>query len=137
MSTVLDSSITLASVYPDEITAAIQLVMEEVIRGGAWVPAIWRLEVANALEMGVRRGRISSAFRDASLHDLASMWIRTDSETDTQAWGATLRLADKHRLTLYDASYLELTLRRNLPLAGLDNELRSAALSEKIELLGV
>jgi predicted nucleic acid-binding protein len=52
-------------------------------------------------------------------------------------WGATLRLAERHRLTLYDAVYLELALRRALPLATLETELRAAAKAEGVKLLGV
>jgi predicted nucleic acid-binding protein len=63
--------------------------------------------------------------------------IQVDSETDKQAWGATLRLAERHQLTLYDAAYLELALRRSLPLAALDEDLRRAARAEKMRLLGI
>jgi predicted nucleic acid-binding protein len=52
--------------------------------------------------------------------------LHIDVETDRQAWGAALQLAERHRLTLYDAAYLELALRRGLPLASLDGELRTA-----------
>ena len=63
--------------------------------------------------------------------------ISLDVETERQAWGATLRLAASHRLSLYDAAYLELALRRAMPLATLDIELRTAAAAEGVELLGV
>jgi predicted nucleic acid-binding protein len=137
MSLVLDSSVTLAWLHADETTAACRAVFERVCDRGAWVPALWRLEVANVLEMGVRRGRHDAAFRDAMLADLAELPIRLDPETDRQAWGATARLASKHRLTLYDASYLELAQRRGLPLATLDQELRAAASTEGVISLGV
>lgn len=137
MSLVLDSSAALAWVYSDETTPAIQEVLSRVIASGCWVTALWRLEVANILEMGVRRGRTDAAFRDATLADLALMPIQTDAETDRQAWGATLRLATRHRLTLYDAAYLEAAQRRGLPLATLDAELRRAAAAEGIQLLGM
>jgi predicted nucleic acid-binding protein len=136
MSLVLDTSATLAWVYGNETTAAIQLVFDRVSEGGAWVPGLWRLEIANVLEMGVRRGRGDTAFRDATLADLALLPISVDPETDGQAWTATLRLAERHRLTLYDAAYLELALRRGIPLATLDAELRSAAGAEDVILLG-
>jgi predicted nucleic acid-binding protein len=136
MSLVLDSSATLAWMYSDETTAALRHVFHRVTGTGAWVPGLWRLEVANILEMGVRKGRTDSAFRDAMLTDLALLPIRVDPDTDRQAWGATTRLASHHRLTVYDAAYLELALRRGLPLATLDEELRSAARSEGILLLG-
>jgi len=94
------------------------------------------LEVANVLEMNVRRGRHDAAFRDAALEDLAVLPISIDAETDRQAWGATVRLAARHRLTTYDAAYLELAQRRGLPLATLDKELRDAATAEGVLLLG-
>jgi predicted nucleic acid-binding protein len=100
------------------------------------VPSLWRLEIANALEMNVGRGRRNAAFRDATLEDLAVLPIAIDTETDERAWGATLQLATLHRLTVYDAAYLELAKRRELPLASLDTELRAAAATERIPLLG-
>jgi len=136
MSLVLDSSITLAWIYGDETTEPVRRVFEALSEGGAWVPGIWHLEVANVLEMGVRRKRHNAKFRDATLSDLAQLPIQVDAETDRQAWNVTLRLAESHGLTLYDAAYLELALRRNLPLATLDEDLRAAARTEKLTLLG-
>jgi predicted nucleic acid-binding protein len=136
MSLVLDSSVTLAWVYAAELTEDVRHVFELVGDGGAWVPALWWLDVANVLEMGIRKGRNDAAFRDAALDDLALLPISLDLETDQQAWGATVRLAARHGLTLYDAAYLELALRRALPLATLDHELRSAAAAERVALLG-
>jgi len=137
MSLVLDSSATLARLWEDETTDAVRELFERIRDQGAWVPSLWRLEVANALENDVRRGRHVAEFRDGALADLALLAIQVDPETDRQAWGATLRLAQKHRLTTYDSAYLELAVRRNLPLATLDRELRAAAQSEGVELLGV
>jgi len=136
MSMVLDSSAALAWIYGDETTATITAVFEQINEAGAWVPALWRLEVANVLEMGVRRGRHDAAFRDSTLADLALLPIRLDPETDLHAWGATARLAARHRLTLYDAAYLELARRRDVPLATLDQALRIAATTEGVPLLG-
>jgi predicted nucleic acid-binding protein len=137
LSLVLDSSATLAWIYSDETSPPIQHVLELVTTGGAWVPSIWRLEVANVLESGVRRHRIDTAFRDATLADLALLPIHLDLETDRYAWGATLALAIRYRLTLYDASYLELAQRRGIPLATLDTDLRTAASAENVPLLGI
>jgi predicted nucleic acid-binding protein len=136
MSIVLDSSATLAWVYKDEVTERIRAVFTLVSEHGAWVPSLWRLEVANILEMGVRRGRHDLGFRNSTLTDLASLPISVDVETDRQAWGASLVLAERHRLTLYDAAYLELALRRGLPLASLDAELCRAARAEGVVVLG-
>jgi len=71
------------------------------------------------------------------LSDLSDFPIHVDPETHRQAWGMTARLAERHGLTVYDAAYLELALRRGLPLATLDEDLRTAARTEKVPLLGV
>jgi predicted nucleic acid-binding protein len=135
MSFVLDSSLTLAFIFVDELTPATMRLSETASETGAWVPGIWRLEVANSLLMAVRRGRIDAAFRDSALADLSMLNITVDTHTDTQAWTATLSLAERFRLTLYDACYLELAQRRALPLASLDNELRTAAQELRVPLL--
>ncbi len=136
MTLVLDSSVTLAWAHNEETTPAVLQVLDRVIESGAWVPSLWRLEVANVLEMSVRRNRMSSDLRNKALANLSLLPITLDTETDRQAWGATLRLAERHRLTLYGAVYLELALRRTIPLATLDLELRAAASAEGVKLLG-
>jgi predicted nucleic acid-binding protein len=136
VSLVLDSSVALAWIYTEERSAAIMQVFDEVVAAGAWVPSLWRLEIANVLEMGVRRGRIDAGFRNATLTDLNLLPIQTDPETEKHAWHSTLRLAERHGLTVYDAAYLELAIRRGLPLASLDGDLRRAATAESVILLG-
>jgi predicted nucleic acid-binding protein len=136
VSIVLDSSATLAWIYSDETTDAIRAVFDQVADAGAVVPALWRLEVANSLTVAVRRNRIDAEFRRAALADLALLDIATDQHTNGQAWTETLHLADRHRLTLYDAAYLELAQRRKLPLATLDQELRAAAQAAGVNALG-
>ena len=91
VSLILDSSATLAWFYADETTPAIRQVFELLTKGGAWVPSLWRLEVANILEMGIRRGRHDVAFSRATLADLSLLPISLDPETDRQAWDATLQ----------------------------------------------
>ena len=84
----------------------------------------------------MRRGRIDRAYRDASLADLRSLAITIDPGTNRAAWAATLQLADRFGLTSYDAAYLELALRRRLPLATLDGDLVRAARAENVPLVG-
>jgi predicted nucleic acid-binding protein len=132
---VIDTSATLAWIHDDEITDAIRAVFDTVVEEGALVPALWRLEVANALTMAVRRNRIPPAFRTAALADLAVLDIAVDAETDAHAWSDTLALADRFRLTLYDAAYLELAHRTGAPLATLDRELRAAAMAAGVKVL--
>src|SRR5208282_5812260 len=102
VSLVLDSSATLAWIYADEVNDSTRRVFDIVTSMGAWVPAVWRLEVANSLQTAVRRGRIEAGFRDAALADLSLMDIVTDRDTDTYAWTTTLHLADRFRLPVYD-----------------------------------
>ncbi len=137
MSLVLDSSAALAWIYAEETTEAVRGIFEIVAEDGAFVPALWRLEVANSLTVAVRRGRIDAEFRNAALADLALLDIATDPHTDAYGWTTTLRLADRFRLTLYDAAYLELAHRRSLPLASLDEELRAAGRALDVPLLGI
>jgi predicted nucleic acid-binding protein len=134
VSLVLDSSVALAWIYPEETTDAVRKVFEQIVDGGALVPGLWRLEVANALTMAMRRGRITAALRASGLADLALLDIQADHATDDHAWTSTLQLADRFRLTVYDAAYLELAQRRSLPLASLDNPLRAAARTLGVEL---
>jgi predicted nucleic acid-binding protein len=99
------------------------------------VPALWHLEVANVLQLAVRRGRISIEQRDASLSDLQALPVETDGSTVACAWSSTPALAHRHSLTVYDATYLEVAIRRQLPLATLDTELIAATRGEGVEVL--
>ena len=137
MSLVIDSSMTLAWYFEDEKTESSLAVLRRVADAGAIVPALWRLEVLNGLQVAVRRGRIDSAYRDASLADLQSLVIAIDPATNRQAWSATLRLCERFGLTPYDAAYLELAQRRQLPLATLDAALIRAARADNVQLAGV
>ena len=133
MTLVVDASVTLAWIFTEERTLPVQKILDRLIDEQAFVPAIWRLEIANGLQMSVRRGRIDAAIRDTSLRGLALLNITTDPDTDNFAWSTTLSLAERHRLTVYDAAYLELALRLGVPLATLDQDLRAAG----VTLLGV
>ena len=124
---VVDASTTLSWFFEDERSPSVIAVVNEVTRSGAIVPAIWPLEVANAFRMAIRRKRIDPDFRGRALAQLGNMPISLDVETNEHAWDATVRLSDLHGLTVYDAAYLELAIRRKLPLATLDDQLKAAA----------
>jgi len=133
---VLDSSVTIAWFFRDEQTEAVRHVLGTVSQEGAVVPSLWRIEVANALQIATRRGRIDAGYRDASIADLAIMDIVVDAEGDRHVWSTALNLADRFRLTLSDAVYLELAQRLALPLASLDRQLREAGGALGLTLLG-
>jgi len=123
--------------YPEELTGAITEAFDTIADDCAWVPSLWRIEVANSLSVNLRRGRITPLRRRESLVDLQLLTIFCDQETNDHVWGRTLELSDLHRLTVYDATYLELALRLTLPLATLDEDLRQAAIHEGVPLLGM
>ena len=137
MSLVLDNSSTMAWIFLDETTDAIELLFSQVERGGAVVPALWEIEVANVLQMAVRGKKQTAQFRDRALAALAVLPIDVEMSRTDRVWGDSLHLAERHGLTVYDATYLEVAIRRRLPLATLDNDLRRAAGSEGIVLLGL
>lgn len=135
MSLVIDASLTLSWYFADESTAATDALLGRVAESGAIVPPLWRLEVANGFQTGIRRRRIDEAYRDAALNDLRLLPIILDADTDAHVWTTSLALSDRYRLTIYDACYLELARRRNLPLATRDNELRKAGKALGVAIL--
>jgi len=136
VSLVLDSSATLAWIFDEETTDPIRLTFEAVAEEGAFVQSLWRLEIANSLTGAVRRRRIDREFRRAALADLGDLDITVDAQTDSRAWNATLEFADRFRLTVYDAAYVELAQRLTLPLATLDEDMRRAGAQIGLKLLG-
>ena len=112
-------------------------VLQYVVAQGGVAPSLWRFEVANGLQMAIRRKRIDAAYRAASLVDLAVLPIAIDPDSDRHVWTATVQLAEQHGLTIYDAAYLELAQRRRLPLASLDRALRQAAISIGVPTRGL
>jgi predicted nucleic acid-binding protein len=135
MSLVVDSSVTLAWVHEDEKNRGTDAVLDLVVDRGAIVPLLWHLEVANGLQVSIRRRRISERNRDTALAFLVSLDIEIDPDTMRRAWSDTLALSTRFTLTVYDAAYLELARRRSLPLASLDRELRAAAAALGVRVL--
>jgi len=133
---VLDCSIVMAWYLVDERDAYADLVARELPCQTAFVPLNWPLEVANTLLVGERRNRSTQAQAARMINHLTAMRISVDDETNLQAWTTTLNLARQQGLTAYDAAYLELALRRGLPLASLDEQLKVAAKAAGVPLYG-
>jgi predicted nucleic acid-binding protein len=102
----------------------------------ALVPAWWFIEITNVLAMAERKGRITHTHSDAFIASLSKLGIERDNEAPERAFTHLLALCRRHRLTSYDAIYLELAIRRSLPLATLDNDLRKTAKILGVDLLG-
>jgi predicted nucleic acid-binding protein len=137
MSFVVDTSIALAWCFNDERTQPVIDLLYRVGQTGALAPILWPLEALNALLMAERRRRVDAGRRHRLVGFLRALPVTLDAETADQAWTATIRLAERHRLTVYDAAYLELAQRRKLPLATLDEDLIKAANALGTTVLGI
>jgi predicted nucleic acid-binding protein len=133
---VLDASATLPWRFEDEATPWTEALLDRLQSGQeVLVPAHWPPEVANALQIARRRRRITTEQISEFIEDLAALNIRLEPPKGPEQWPTILVLAEKHRLTAYDAAYLELVLRTGLPLATLDDDLRKAAQAEGAALV--
>lgn len=130
---ILDASVALAWVLPERDSERCAPLFVEAATRGVAAPSHWLAEVGNVLLVNERRGRVAPEEHALALERLAAL----PAARDTLPWLAepALTLARRHRLTLYDALYLELAARRALPLATLDAALRRAAAAEGVALL--
>jgi predicted nucleic acid-binding protein len=133
---IIDCSMTMAWCFADEGTDETAKIQDRLIAEAAVVPAHWFLEVANVLAMAEKRGRISAADSTQFVKLLTALDIQVDDEFLTRAFDHILPLSRSHALTSYDAAYLDLALRRQLPLASLDDNLRQVATRLGVEVLG-
>ena len=129
---VLDASITLCWAFADEEHPVATAALDQVQHGEARVPGLWWFEVRNALVVNERRGRLTEAGTSSFLRNLAQLAIHVDRAPIEVV---LLTLARQHRLTVYDAAYLELAQRDGLALATLDTALRQAAAAVGVPLL--
>jgi len=132
---VIDASVALAWCFDDEATAATHALLDRFEDEHAAVPALWHLELANALAVGERRRRITSARTSEFIALIGGLPIVIDEQTPHLALSTLLDLARSERLSAYDASYLELAMRRGMPLATKDDDLANAARRVGVTLL--
>jgi len=134
LSIVIDASVALAWVFGDERHDAAWQVIERLRQAPAWVPAHFHLEVGNGLLTGLRRGHLTPEETRTAIVALGALPIEVELDTPSRALSESWPLAARHGLTTYDAAYLELAIRRGLPLAALDARLVSAARAEGLAL---
>jgi predicted nucleic acid-binding protein len=133
---VVDCSVAMAWLFNDEATPKTAALLNRLATETALVPAWWFIEITNVLAIAERRGRITATQSDAFIADLGKLGIDWDDEAPDRAFTYLLSLCRTHRLTSYDAIYLDLAVRRNLPLATLDDALRNTAKKLGVRLLG-
>lgn len=139
MNLVLDASMALAWIFervdPQESALADQL-LEAMIGLEVLVPVLWHTEVANALLVGERRDVVSEAQVIDYLHRLSRLPIETDAVTVASRRDVVMALGREHRLSAYDAAYLELALRTGSVLASFDAKLVEAARRAGVRIYG-
>lgn len=116
MSVVLDRCATLAWVYGDELTPAVDALFDLIAESGAFVSRLWYLEAANSLSVAVWRSRMSPTKRADPMKDIAQRDITVDDDKERHTWQAGTQPADLYRLSACDAAYLEYAQRRRSPL---------------------
>ena len=125
---VADASVAIGWVHPAQATRQTAAMLDAIADGATLeVPALWPLEVANALIVLVRRRKLSEDERQAGLGWLRGLRLRIDHESASVAFSRLSELAGAHQLSVYDAAYLELAQRRTLVLGSKDGALRKAA----------
>ena len=132
---VLDCSIAVTWCFDDEASDEADALLDRLQEQGAAVPSLFPLELGNILALAERRGRIPASGLLPRLELIASLPIEVDPNTAAMALRETLTLARRHALTTYDASYLELALRKGAALATRDKALVLAAQRTGVMLL--
>ena len=131
---VLDASVAACWAFPDEHDPRAEAALVRVRMENAVVPSLWWFEVRNILVVNERRKRIAESGTTNFLRELSRLRIVVDREPDE---AAVLKLARAHRLSVYEASYLELALREAISIATLDDQLATAAVAEGADIIGV
>jgi predicted nucleic acid-binding protein len=134
MTLVLDCSVALSWCFEDEASPKTDAILLDVAKNGGWVPQLWHLEVSNSLLQGVKRKRLSLADVAEKFMLLTKLPLYIDAETAQQAFDKTYQLANHEHLSAYDAAYLELAIRKQIPLATKDESLAAAAKRNKVRL---
>jgi len=133
---VLDNSVAMRWCFESAIHPYAESVLQRLAAGeDAVVPVLWYYEASAVLAREQNRGTLSSDKADEFLAELQALNIRVDDESAVRIFTAVHRLALVHRLTTYDAAYLELALRRNLPLATLDDDLIRASAAAGVSVI--
>jgi predicted nucleic acid-binding protein len=131
-----DASVSLGWCFSDEATPYTEALLDRLIGGEeVAVPSHWPLEILNGVIQAKRKGRVAEPTVERFLSSLISFHIVVDAEHGFLRLSAIRELAERHRLTSYDAAYLELAIRLGLPLATLDGALQRAARAENVALI--
>ena len=134
MAFVLDCSVTMAWLFPDEATEATDRLRDSLAEDRAFVPTLWPVEVANVLLAATRRRRVGVDEWPEICAHLDALPIEIDPVSTARVWGAVLKLANRHGLSAHDAMYLELAVRMRMPLATPDRALAAAGQAAGVDV---
>ena len=128
MKFILDCSVTMAWLFEDEQTPYTEKILKQLTQHAkAVVPSLWNIEVNNVLLVAERRHRITVAQTQHFWEILHQLPIDIEYQRNDQSRESVLNLARQYQLSAYDATYLDLAIRLNFPLASLDKALLKAA----------
>lgn len=131
---IVDNSVVMSWCFKDESNQYADAILDTLNKSTAVVPPIWPLEVVNVLLVAERRKRLSKADSVRFITLLTQLPITVEQEQPERMMKEILALAREQRLSSYDASYLDLAMRKGLPIATLDRGLRVAAKRTKVPI---
>ena len=132
---VADASVAIAWVHPAQATSETEAMLDRLVAGDSLVvPALWPLEVANALTVLRRRRKLTPDEARNAIEIIRELPVVIDHEAAAIAFTRLVDLASKYELTIYDAAYIELAARRELPLASNDARMKQAAIRSGVDL---
>lgn len=132
---VVDCSVALSWYFSDESNDRTRDLRERLIEESIHVPCLWPIEITNAVLAALRRNRVTDDEIPDLLRDLQELPDEIDRETDSMVWEYSFGLAKQFNLSVYDATYMELAVRRKMPMATLDKALARACQEADIEVL--
>lgn len=132
---VIDNSVVMAWCFEDETSRYTEAILDSLEVSTAFVPSIWPLEVGNVLLVAEREKRLSEADSARFIALLTELPITIEQEPPERMLKEILALAREHQLSSYDVSYLDLAMRKGLPIATLDNGLIAAAKRSQVPIV--
>lgn len=133
---VLDCSAALSWLFEDESSQPIDSLLDALPNSTAIVPDLWYIELANSLNVAIKRKRLDVKKVEQIIDRVSLLPIHVSSCTPIDVLTRVRKLAMQRGLSVYDAVYLDLALRTQLPLATLDEKLKASARAEGIAVVG-
>ena len=132
---VVDNSVVMSWCFKDETNKYADTVLDRLTESAAVVPSIWPLEVVNVLLVAERQKRLSESDSIRFITLLSQLPIVVEYERPEKMMKELLALARAYNLSSYDASYIDLAMRKGFPIATLDNKLIEAARRIDVQIL--